>query len=88
MSTDFHGDTHTTLHFQAKVQSGKKIEIVSDELIEGDDVEVVLIVSSRTGAGARSVTAFLDSLPSGPRSYATWDEVERQFQVERDAWDR
>jgi len=36
----------------------------------------------------RSVLEFLDSLPSGPRSAPTWDEVERRFQEERDAWDR
>jgi hypothetical protein len=26
-------------------------------------------------------------LPPGPRSARTWDEIERQFQEERDAWD-
>jgi hypothetical protein len=30
----------------------------------------------------------LDSLPPGPRSAPTWDEIERQFREERGAWDR
>jgi hypothetical protein len=36
----------------------------------------------------RSVLEFLDALPPGPRSAPSWDEIERQFQEERDAWDR
>jgi hypothetical protein len=36
----------------------------------------------------RSVLEFLDALPPGPRSAPTWDEIERRFQEERDAWDR
>ena len=36
----------------------------------------------------RSVLEFLDALPPGPRSPPTWDEIERRFQEERDAWDR
>ena len=36
----------------------------------------------------RSVLEFLDALPPGPRSAPTWEEIERQFQEERDAWDR
>jgi hypothetical protein len=35
-----------------------------------------------------SVLEFLDALPPGPRSAPTWDEIERQFREERDAWDR
>ena len=36
----------------------------------------------------RSVLEFLDALPPGPRSAPTWDEIERRFQEERNAWDR
>ena len=32
--------------------------------------------------------AWLRSLPPGPRSADTWEEVERIFQQERDSWDR
>jgi hypothetical protein len=34
------------------------------------------------------VLDYLDSLPAGPRSAPTWDEVERAFQSERDSWER
>jgi hypothetical protein len=36
----------------------------------------------------RSVLDYLDSLPPGPRSAPTWEEIERRFQGERDGWDR
>ncbi len=70
------------------MQPGKKIEITSDELREGDSVDVFLVLSGRGGRPSQSVVEFLDSLPPGPRSYATWEEVGRRFQEDRDAWDR
>ena len=35
-----------------------------------------------------NVLSFLDILPEGPRSAATWAEVERNFQKGRNSWDR
>lgn len=79
----------TALHTTARVQSGNRIEITAPELKEGQDVDVFLIPRpSATYHPRRSVLEFLDSLPPGPRSAPTWDEIERQFQAERDAWER
>jgi hypothetical protein len=31
---------------------------------------------------------FIETLPRGPRCFATWEEYERALQDERDSWDR
>jgi hypothetical protein len=86
MSTTTDG-LRAALHTTARVQSGNKIEITAPELKEGQDVDVFLIPRPPATQPPRSVLQFLDSLPPGPRSARTWDEIERQFQEERDAWD-
>jgi hypothetical protein len=78
----------TALHTTARVQPGNKIEITALELKEGQEVDVFLIPRPSETQPRRSILEFLDSLPPGPRSAPTWDEIERQFQEERNAWDR
>jgi hypothetical protein len=67
----------TAFHITARVQTGNKIEITAPELHVGQDVDVFLVSRPLQTASRRSVLDFLDSLPSGPRSAPTWDEVER-----------
>ncbi|HVA50548.1 MAG TPA: hypothetical protein VNH11_29655 [Pirellulales bacterium] len=88
MSTDSAFDLRTALHVRATVQVGNKIEIASDQLREGDRVDVFLVVSETANPSAPSLVDFLDSLPSGPRSYPTWEEAEQGFQDDRNSWDR
>jgi hypothetical protein len=76
------------LHITARVPPGNKIEITAPELTEGQDFDVFLIPRPSVANPHRSVLEFLDSLPPGPRSAPTWDEIERQFREERGAWDR
>jgi len=76
------------LHATARVQPGNKIEITAPELKEGQDVDVFLIARPSQSHPGRSVLEFLDSLPPGPRSAPTWDEIEGRIQEERNAWDR
>ena len=82
------GGLRTALHTTARVQTGSKIEITAPELKEGQDVDVFLIPRPPATEPRPSVVKFLDSLPPGPRGAPTWDELERQFREERDAWDR
>lgn len=79
---------HTT------VLPGHRIEVASPELPEGAEVELTVTVS-RNGAGSNarptdyvSVLDFLDSLPVGPRSAKTWEEIDGSLQHERSSWDR
>ncbi|HUG68444.1 MAG TPA: hypothetical protein VMM76_11895 [Pirellulaceae bacterium] len=71
-----------------RVKPGNRVEVVSPEFVEGDEVEVV--VSSRTAQASvpTSVLEFVDSLPDGPRAFATWDEYEQHLRQERESWDR
>lgn len=88
MSAEPIRDQRIALHLQATVQSGNKIEITSNELQEGDSVDVFLVIPNRVRPSHPSIVEFLDSLPAGPRSYVTWADFDRRFQEERDAWDR
>ena len=76
------------LHVTTRVLPGNKIEITAPELVEGQAVEVFLVLPRAAGAPRRSLLEFIESLPPGPRSAPTWEEFERQFQEERDSWDR
>ena len=71
----------------AKVLPGNRLEITSPELPEGQTVEVIVLID-RAAKPRQGVLEFLDSLPPGPRSYPTWEELERAFQEERNSWDR
>lgn len=87
MSTDTDWGSRGALHLQVTVRSGKKIEITAEELQEGETVDVFLVLPNRAVGSAGSIIDYLDSLPPGPRSFATWEEVEQSFQNERDSWD-
>ena len=76
------------LHVLTRVQTGNRVEITAPELQEGQGVEVFVIPLPYEGQGRMSPLDLLDRLPPGPRSAPTWDDIERPFQEERDAWDR
>lgn len=80
------------LRLTARVLPGHRLEIESPELPEGEDVEVFVITEKPAQAEPRVATPtlmeFLASLPPGPRSAPTWEEIERTLQEDRDAWDR
>jgi len=78
----------TALQLTAKVLPGNRIVISSPELREGQDVDVILLLPERQESPRESIVQFLDSLPPGPRSYATWEEFEQAFQEERNSWHR
>ena len=76
-------------HFTAQVQPGGRIEITVSGLAAGETVDVVVVPRhSSTSKQAPSLLEFFQTLPPGPRGAATWEELDRQFQEERDAWDR
>jgi hypothetical protein len=79
----------STISTATLVLPGGRIELQSPQLREGDTVRVTVetAVASRR-RGGQSLLAFLDSLPPGPRSAASWKELEDRIQEERDAWDR
>lgn len=73
------------------VLPGQRIELVVPRLTVGETVEVTVV--PKGGAPDRNkdsfdLVGFLDSLPTGPRAFPTWEEYERHLKSERDAWDR
>lgn len=76
------------LHVTTRVLPGGRVEVVAPQLREGEEVEVTIALPEQRAPGDPGLLEFLNSLPSGPRSAATWEEVERQFREERDAWER
>lgn len=61
--------------------------MTAPDLAEGQSVDVIL-VPQPAAESRQSMLELIQSLPPGPRSAATWAEIEAQFQRERDAWDR
>ena len=71
-----------------QVLPGHRVEIMAPELNDGDWVEVVVNTSQRPRTAPVSLLDFIDSLPQGPRSAASWDELETQLHQDRQSWDQ
>ena len=76
------------IHTEATVLPGGRVEVRSPELPEGVRVQVIVLWPSSPPAQYGSALEYLESLPPGPRAFATWEEYERHLETERDAWDR
>jgi hypothetical protein len=62
---------------------------VSDpQLPEGQAVDVVVSVPGPASNAGGSMLDLIGSMPAGPRSAATWEELERDLERERASWDR
>ena len=73
------------LHLRTTVQPGSKIEIVSQELPVGEDVDVV--VSATYPSARRSVVDILNEAPGG-LLFKTAEDVATYLKEEKEAWDR
>jgi hypothetical protein len=57
-------------------------------LPEGAEVEVIVRLKDKPQPRFHSALEYLESLPPGPRAFATWEEYEKHLQEERDSWER
>ena len=71
-----------------QVLPGHRVEFVAPELNDGDWVEVVVNSTQQPGTARAGLLEFIDSLPQGPRSAASWDELETQLHQDRQSWDQ
>ncbi len=83
----------TALKVTTHVLPGHRVEIVAPELAEEKSVEVFVVMpeaapAALTATTRMSLLEFLDSLPPGPRSAPTWEEIERDLQEDRNSWNR
>lgn len=76
---------HKALHIRTTVQPGGKIEIVDQELTEGENVDVV--VSPVSAVARRSVVDILAEAP-GHLVFKTAAEVKAYLAEEKEAWSR
>ena len=74
-----------TLRLRTKVLPGGKIEIVDQQLTEGETVEVV--ISPAPTPSARSAWQIISEGP-GQRLFKTAKEVDDYIAEERASWDR
>ncbi len=70
-----------------RVLPGHRVELVDPALSEGELVDVIVTPRTVRADQPTSMIAFLDSLPPGPRAFASWDEYEQELQREKAAWE-
>ena len=76
------------LHISTRVLAGHRVEVVDPALQVGEAVDVYVVPRRSARVSRTSILEFLDSLPEGPRSAATWEEIEKRLKEDRDSWDR
>jgi hypothetical protein len=63
------------------------VVVPSSPLPEGAKVEVT-VLPDQAKPRRLSMLEFLETLPPGPRAFATWEEYEQHLRQEKEAWDR
>lgn len=80
------------LKLKTTVLPGHRIEFTSPELIEGEEVELIVLKPDSTEQPPKrpfaSAWDYLQSLQPVERTPEEWEAVERELQAEKDAWDR
>jgi hypothetical protein len=80
----------TTIRVQTTVLPGGKVEVDVPGATAGQSVEVTVTVPDPVPADKPPMGIYdlIMSFKPGPRSAESWEEIERQFQEERNSWDR
>jgi hypothetical protein len=76
------------LQLETTVLPGHRLEFSDPSLPEGAKVAVTVTLPAAQQRRFASALDFLESLPPGPRAFATWEEYERHLQKEKAAWER
>jgi hypothetical protein len=78
----------SAIHLKTKVLPGGKIELELTQANEGEEVDVFVIMSSTKPSQPRpSVIDILDEIHSRRPHGRSTEEIDRELQAERDAWD-
>lgn len=85
-------ETTPNMRIRTLVLKGGRIEIISPQLKEGEAVEVDIRSAAPSQAeldeGRRSALELIESLPPSARTEEEWAAYDRQFQEQRDSWER
>lgn len=74
----------TAIKQTVTIQPGGRVEVVSRELPEGRQAEVIVLVTAERSPSTRRLTDFLGV---GQGLYADVDDADRSLRRERDAWE-
>jgi hypothetical protein len=79
------------LKLTTRVLPGNRVEFTSPELVEGEDVELIVLrpvdaASIQSPSKFKNVLEYLNSLTPVERTPEQWAEVEREFREERNSW--
>jgi hypothetical protein len=74
----------TAIKQTVTIGPGGRVEVVSAELPEGRQAEVIVLVTPESGPPARRLTDFLGA---GRGLYSDTDDADRSLRRERDAWE-
>jgi hypothetical protein len=85
--TDLRDVAEPTYRVTVTVQPGHKVEICNPVLEDGALVDVIIYPSGTQSPKRGSLLDYIKTLPVGPRSAGSWEEIERELQKERDGWD-
>lgn len=77
----------SAIHIKTKVLPGKRIQVSAGNLVEGESVDVFVVVPPRPSRRRRSVRQLLRSKPA-PGVFTSSDEVDTHIRKERDSWER
>lgn len=81
----------TTIRVQTTVLPGGKIEVEVPGAAAGQPVEVTVTVPDPVPAGkppGMGIYDWLKSLPPSSKTAEEWEQFDREFQAEKDSWDR
>lgn len=77
------------IKIRTTVLPGRRIEVASPDLQEGEQVEILIMRSVQQDASSPvSMLQLVERLPEGPRSASSWEELERALSEEKEAWER
>jgi hypothetical protein len=76
-----------TVRMTTTVLPGHKIEIISPDLPVGGTVEVTVTVPTSPAPGGKGILDFINSSPFR-KTPEEWEQFEKDFQEERNSWDR
>jgi hypothetical protein len=76
-----------TLTYTTTVLSGGEIRVQAPQLAEGQAITVSVVVPESAPLTKANLMGWLDSL-TATRTPEEWEQFERDFQEERNSWDR
>jgi hypothetical protein len=78
----------TAVKVRATVQAGHRVEFTAPELAEGSEVEIIALVHEPGAAAPVSMLELRKTFPPRHLTDEQWARRDREFQEERDQWDR